>query len=200
VAIRLRLLGGVLCAGSLWLSGCSAGTPTPATPTAPPTTSIVTSDPSLSYSQQLVMACAGKAVPDAAPYSGSLHPALLVVEGIPQRADESKSYFATESQRAAWLRAEWTSPLQLVVCADPQQRMLIQNCGGYANSFGQTFDVKRYRLVTPVKVVEASTGLVRSTSEVHGTDPEICQGQEASYDKVGGPPDLHAFALALTTR
>jgi hypothetical protein len=142
-------------------------------------------------------ACKGAAVPGAAPFGGSVHPLYVVVGGDVQRADQQRYSFNGAGERLAWLRAEWSSPLQLVVCVGSKDRVEIESCGSYMNNFGQSFEVRRYRLKTEVTIVEAATGRTQRTDTVLGPDPELCTQTVQAADLFGAVPDVYKFALTI---
>jgi hypothetical protein len=186
------------CAGSRSISGSPAvgatAAPAAVAISAPPT---VVPSIAATLDEQVAAACSGAAVPGSAPFGGTVHPLYVVTGGDVQRADQQGYSFDSADSRLAWLREEWTSPLQLVVCVGGSERMKIESCGDYANSYGQSFEVVRYRLVRTVTIVDAATGAVRGTDRVPGSDPPECTATVSSFDLVGGEPDVYKFGLTL---
>jgi hypothetical protein len=150
------------------------------------------------FVNQVAAACHGIAVPGAAPFGGSVHPLYVVYGDDVQRVDQQRYSFSGADARETWLKAEWSDPLQLVACLGAKTQQKVDSCGTYANSFGQTFEVTRYRLTREVRIVEAATARVQRTETVSGPDPEPCAQQESSETIFGGEPDVYKFALTLT--
>jgi hypothetical protein len=124
----------------------------------------------------------------------------VVTGGDVQRADTQRFSFNSAHDKTDWLTAEWSSPLQLVVCAGATERMRIDSCGDYMNSYGQSYEVVRYRLVIPVTVVEAATGKIIRTARLPGSDPAACTQTVQSFDLIGDDPDVYGYAIAASER
>jgi hypothetical protein len=159
---------------------------TPVAPAAPAT-----------WDEQVVAACSGAAVPGAAPYGGSVHPLYVVSGRDVQRADQQRYSFDSDAERLAWLRDEWSSPLQLVLCVGSTDRVEVDSCGTYMDNFGQPREVLRYRTTSVVTLVEAATGKTQRTETVPGPDPEPCAQTVQSAELVGAAPDVYKFALLI---
>jgi hypothetical protein len=159
---------------------------TPVAPAAPAT-----------FDEQLVATCSGTAFPGASPYGGSMHPLYVVSGRDVQRADRQRYSFDSDADRFTWLRDEWSSPLQLVLCVGAKDRVEVDSCGTYADNFGQSHEVLRYRITTVVRIVEAATGRTQRTETLPGPDPEPCTQTVQSAALVGAAPDVYKFALAV---
>jgi hypothetical protein len=149
------------------------------------------------WEEQVVAACTGAAVPGAAPYGGSVHPLYVVSGRDVQRADHQRYSFDSDAERLAWLRDEWSSPLQLVLCVGSTDRVEVDSCGNYMDNFGQPHEVLRYRTTSVVKLVEAATGRTQRAETVPGPDPEPCTQTVQSAELVGAAPDIYKFALVI---
>jgi hypothetical protein len=200
MAVRLRALSAIGFCVALAVAGCAGSTAT----SVPDPVHIVSGMPSAAaastpatMAELVAAACSGAAVPGAAPFGGSLHPLYVVQGGDVQRADQQLHSFDSVQAEADRLKAEWSGPLQLVVCVSGQDRMRIESCGQYMNNFGQSYEVVRYRLVALVTIVEAATGKTHGTDTVPGSDPDPCTQTVRSFDLLGGPPDVYRFALTL---
>jgi hypothetical protein len=198
-AIRVGL-GCFFIVAVLAACGGSAATHSPGS-TAAPIVQIVTPTPTPlpDFVHQVAGACHGFAVKEAVPYGGSLHPVYVVSGDSVQRADQQRSSFDSDEDQLTWLRAEWSSPLQLVVCIGSAAQVEVDSCGDYADPFGQAFEVIRYRQVRGVTVVEAATGRTIRQDVVLGSDPALCTQNADSHSLVGGEPDVYAFARAEAT-
>jgi hypothetical protein len=191
----------------LVLSGCAgAGTThaptstrTPAAAKAASTVVAVTAQPTApaGFADQVAAACRGVAVPGAAPFGGTVHPLYVVHPGGDvQRADQQKYSFNSQDARVAWLKAAWSDPLQLVVCAGSEKRVQVDSCGKYVSPAGN-FEVLRYRLTVEATIVEAATGKTLRTETVLGSDPGPCMMTATSRVILGTPANIYEFALTL---
>jgi hypothetical protein len=201
-ASRLRLLSAA--AGALLIvAGCAGSGATHIRTLAPDPIVVKTAGPTAKptapagFADQVAAACHGVAVPGAVPFGGSVHPLYVVHQGgNVQRADKQNYSFNSEGAREAWLREEWTDPLQLVVCAGSEKRVEVDSCGNYVGPTGN-FEVIRYRLTMDVTIVAAATGATLRTETVSGSDPGPCPMTSTSRVILGMPANVYQFALAL---
>ena len=177
-------------------------TPVP-TPTPLPTAS----------SDGLIAACDGKPVPEADPYSGTIHPLVVAYyeDGVDKGWRLGGEEYNTDDWEInhKWLDDEWPGPIQLVVCLNPLKSVKVGSCGFYKRSGdGKIGAVVRYKWSETVRVVVASTGKTLQSKVVLGGTPTC----SSSLDDPGGSPPwlihggkpssdvIDAYATAVSTQ
>jgi hypothetical protein len=170
---------------ALIVAACGALGATPApTPTPSPTpTPVVQPD-----AKSVLAACGGKAVPGTDVYDGSTHP-LVVVEG---GAISEDSY----PINGKYLDGQWSSPLQIVICADPHHWVRIKDCGTVTRvwslgNVGKISERGRLYLVQDtqqVRVILAQTGKTLVTKMFYGAKWTCERAQNSTEGANQGPP------------
>jgi hypothetical protein len=198
----LHLLLGVLVTAVL--ATCS-GSPAPsfATPAPVPTvrpSPTPTPTPPPTPEDELAAACDGTPVPWAAPYTGKVHPLVVVdtdalyrIEKVTKREAQPgeivSKYYPINKK---WINGQWTGPMiQLVIC-DPGDESTVRagSCGKYTRqSDGRVGKLIRRYWTKKVRVVVAATARTLQTKTVSGTVPK-CPGTYSSAfgDLSGKPP------------
>jgi hypothetical protein len=151
-------------------------TPTPTqTPTPAPMPEITEDD--------LMAACSGTPIPQAAKYAGTVHP-LVVVDawGL-----DDTSY----DINAKWSDDLWPGPIQLVLCVDDAIEVKVGSCGTYTRkSDGAVGQIIRYKDTQKVRVIVATTGKQTGYKTLAGSTPQCAAS--LSLPASGPPPwDLY---------
>jgi len=155
----------------------TASAPQP-TPTPRPTPAVT--------EEELAAACAGRAIPAAAPYAGKVHP-LVVIDGW--LGDYVDSTYAINKKLGD---GTWPGPkIQLVVCVpfDQEASVKVGSCGRSwkREGDGVVGELLLHRHRMDVRVVVARTGKTLQTKALYGSVP-TCGGKFSSLDLNPKPP------------
>jgi len=171
-AVRLRQVLGL---PPLTASATPAPTETPRpTPTPAPTIN----------EAALVSACAGRNVPQAATYGGTVHP-LVVVD---RDGDIGTPPYEINM---TWIFDEWLSPIQLVLCVDDPVAVKVGSCGTYTRrSDGVAGEIIRYKYTQKVRVIVAATGKQTGYKTLAGDTPSCAKSLSLP---ISGPPPWNYY-------
>jgi len=151
----------------------------------------------------LVSACAGRNVPQAATYGGTVHP-LVVVDrdgdiGTPPYEINMK-----------WIFDEWLSPIQLVLCVDDPVAVKVGSCGTYTRrSDGVAGEIIRYKYTQKVRVIVAATGKQTGYKTLAGDTPSCAKSLSLPisgpppWNYYGGLPSdeaINTYAVSVSTK
>ena len=164
--------------------------------------------------EELIAACDGTPVPWAAPYAGEVHP-LVVVQNCPT-LDVRPCLGDSPAINQKFWQGEWTSPIQLVVCAGPASLVFGTSCGRYSIG-GRTGEIIHQKQRHAVRVIVAKTGELLTSANIDGSVwecPEktkevwtFMEGDPLEGDPpwvYGGPPvpdaQINDYATRLSTQ
>lgn len=219
MALGLVLVVVTACSATQSAPAAASATPT-ATPTPTPTptpvptpTRVPTPTPIPSFTDmQLQDVCGGMALPQAAPYAGTVHPLVVarpsIVEGEWVVEDGVGEYSYAINMK--WSAASWAGAIQLVVCADNTvDGVKSGTCGSYKRSSdGKTGQVILLKQAVAIRVVVARTGKTLQSKTLLGSAPKCSKTMDIGYDdppwyEYGGDVTeamVNAYAVAVSTQ
>ena len=165
-------------------------------------------------SAEITAACEGKPIPEADPYTGTLHPLVAVYYQADgdigwKLAGEEFAYDIYDINHK-WLNDEWLSPIQLVVCVGAPAPVKTNTCGTYKRTDGKIGTLMAFRSVVTVRVVVAATGKTLQSKTFNGKSPGCPQHvttddlkDNPPWHLIGDPPAdsvINDYAVSVSTQ